>query len=204
MKKTGIPRATLGRLPDYLQYIRNNVRSENISAAAIARGLELGEVQVRKDLGCICDSGRPKTGYDTAVLRSAIEETLGMQNLTPAVIVGTGKLGRALLDFDGFSDFGLEIAAGFDADPQKVGLTDGGKQIFPMEELERYCRENGVRIGIITVPVAAAQSVCDRMTACGIDLIWNFSPVSLTVGENVTLKNENLALSLAHLKSMAQ
>ena len=203
MKQTAITRATLGRLPVYLQYIRSYVRDETISASAIARGLGLGEVQVRKDLSLVCAESKPKIGYQTEKLLSDLEEVLGVQTPTPAVVVGAGKLGLALLDYEGFSEYGLKIVAAFDTDTKKVGTEFAGKPICPMEQLTDYCGRHDIHIGILTVPASVAQKVCENMTQSGITAIWSFAPCKLIVPETVTIKQENLALSLAHLQASA-
>ena len=115
------------------------------------------------------------------------------------VIVGAGKLGGALLDYDGFRSFGLEVIAAFDTDEAKCGTSTKGRAILPLDSLESFCKDEGVRIGVITVPKASAQEVCDRLVHAGVRAIWNFSSVHLNVPENVLLQNENLALSLAHM-----
>lgn len=50
-----ISRATLKRLPTYLAYLKAMPDSSgvNISATALAAGLHMGEVQVRKDLALV-------------------------------------------------------------------------------------------------------------------------------------------------------
>jgi len=198
--QSAISRATLGRLPAYLHYLEN-VTSEHISAAAVARALDLGEVLVRKDLSLVCGKGKPKTGYDTDALTASLKAALGVNKVTPAVLVGAGKLGTALLDYSGFRDYGMEIIAAFDKDAEKSRNTTG-KPVYSMEQLRRFCQIQDVKIGIITVPASAAQSVCDQLIASGIEAIWNFSPVMLKVPQGIALQNENLALSLAHLHSM--
>ena len=202
MKQTNVMRATLGRLPAYLQYLKelDPTANENISATIIAKALGLGEVQVRKDLSAVSGAGRPKLGYKTSALIKRLEEVLGQKSVCKAVIIGAGKLGNALLEYNGFANYGLEIAAAFDIDTGKFGEADSGKAVYSLEKLEDYCISEGVRIGIITVPASAAQAICDRLIACGITAIWNFAPCQLAVPEGITLQHENLALSLAHLK----
>ena len=198
MNGYSIPKATLGRLPQYLQYLRD-LPSETISATAIAKGLLLGEVQVRKDLAAVSGAGKPKIGYERAKLICDIERHLGYESLTNAVLVGAGKLGRALLDYDGFEEFGVRIVAGFDCN--ETALKKGAKDILPIRDIEVYCREHGVRLGIITVGQGSAQEVCDKLVASGIEAIWNFAPVTLKVPSGILLKQENLALSLAYLNN---
>ena len=198
-----IPKATLGRLPGYLQYLRGlaETKRKNISATAIAKGLALGDVQVRKDLAAVSGAGKPKIGYETDQLILDIERHLGHDNLTNAVLVGAGKLGRAVLDYDGFESFGVKIVAGFDCNHQIMQTGVQKRNILPIGSLTEYCKDNGVRLGIITVGQGSAQEVCDRMVASGITAIWNFAPCALRVPEGILLKQENLALSLAHLNN---
>ena len=199
MNGYSIPKATLGRLPQYLEYLRSlpEIR-RTISATAIAKALSLGDVQVRKDLASVCGAGKPRIGYETDKLITDIESHLGYERLTNAVLVGAGKLGRALLDYDGFEDFGVKIVAGFDCN--ETVLTKGTKDILPIRDIEVYCREHDVKLGIITVGQGSAQDVCDKLVESGIKAIWNFAPVTLKVPNGVLLKQENLALSLAYLK----
>lgn len=200
MNGYSIPKATLGRLPQYLEYLRSlpEIR-RTISATAIAKALSLGDVQVRKDLASVCSAGKPKIGYETDKLITDIESHLGYKRLTNAVLVGAGKLGRALLDYDGFEDFGVKIVAGFDCN--ETVLTKGTKDILPIRDIEVYCREHDVKLGIITVGQGSAQDVCDKLVKSGIKAIWNFAPVTLKVPNGVLLKQENLALSLAYLNN---
>ena len=200
MNGYSIPKATLGRLPQYLEYLRTlpEIR-RTISATAIAKALSLGDVQVRKDLAVVSGAGKPKIGYETDKLITDIESHLGCERLTNAVLVGAGKLGRALLDYDGFEDFGVKIVAGFDCN--ETVLTKGTKDILPIRDIEVYCREHDVKLGIITVGQGSAQDVCDKLVESGIKAIWNFAPVTLKVPNGVLLKQENLALSLAYLNN---
>ena len=202
MDTTYIPKATLGRVPVYIQYLRELPENSGatISATKIARGLSLGEVQVRKDLAIISGRGKPKVGYERDKLMHDLENCLGSESLTNAVLVGAGKLGRALLDYGSFEEFGIKIIAGFDCNEAVLQLGKG-KAVFPIKDIEKYCADNDVKIGIITVGQGSAQEVCDRLLACGIKAIWNFAPCVLSVPEGVALKQENLALSLAHLNS---
>ena len=203
MNGYSIPKATLGRLPQYLQYLKNlpQDKGATISATAIAKGLSLGEVQVRKDLAVVSGAGKPKVGYERTKLIDDIERNLGYEQLTNAVLVGAGKLGRALLDYDGFEEFGVRIVAGFDCNEQALPIGKNTKAILPIKDIGTYCAQNNVKLGIVTVGQGSAQQVCDALVSCGIEAIWNFAPCALKVPAGVLLKQENLALSLAHLNN---
>ena len=198
MNGYSIPKATLGRLPQYLEYLRSlpEIR-RTISATAIAKALSLGDVQVRKDLASVCGAGKPKIGYETDKLITDIESHLGYERLTNAVLVGAGKLGRALLDYDGFEDFGVKIIAGFDCN--ETVLTKGTKDILPIRDIDVYCREHDVKIVIITVGGGSAQDVCDKLVQSGIQAIWNFARTDLNLPEDVIVENVHLSESLMRL-----
>ena len=200
-----ISKATLKRLPTYLAYLKSlpEGSSVNISATALAAGLHMGEVQVRKDLAMVSDGGRPKIGYLRESLIDDIEQFLGYDNTTDAVLIGAGKLGQALLGYRGFDDYGLNILAAFDAKPSRE-KTEDGKPIYPMDKLEPFCRANKVLMGIITVPGEYAQQVCDKLIGCGIKAIWNFAPVHLEVPPHILVQYENMATSLTVLSMHLQ
>ena len=202
MDKCTISKATLGRLPSYLEFLRNLPPDKvpYISATAIAKHLGLGEVQVRKDLAAVSGAGKPKLGYVTAELVEKLENCLGCNRLTSAVLVGAGKLGRALLQYDEFEKYGVKISAAFDSNERVISL--GSKtEILPMNQFEYFCKTKNIKLGIITVGEGSAQAVCDQMVKSGITAIWNFAPCKLNVPAGILLQNENLALSLAHLNN---
>ena len=205
MEQKKISKSVLKRLPGYLTYLKSMPENcpTHISATALANALGMGEVQVRKDLATVSDGGRPKIGYLREALIDDIEQFLGYDNTTDAVMIGAGKLGQALMGYRGFEDYGLNILAAFDKEPA-VDKTDEGKPVYHIDKLEHFCRSHKVLMGIITVPAAAAQEACDQLIQCGIKAVWNFAPTHLEVPENILVQNENMATSLAVLSMHLQ
>lgn len=191
----------LRRLPTYLHLLKALPEggTANISATMIANELKLKDVQVRKDLAMVSEGGRPRTGYDIRKLIADIEHCLGYDNTDSAVIVGAGNLGQALLSYEGFAEYGLNIIAAFDWKECIVGPTAGGKQVYSMDKLPGICSRMKINIGIITAEAAEAQRSCDILIGSGVSAIWNFAPVHLAVPDYVLVQNENLAGSLAIL-----
>ena len=184
-----ITKATLGRLLEFLK----KQKTEYISSTQIARSLELGEVLVRKDLNSVCGLGKPKIGYDREKLIASILDALGVNKNISAVLAGAGQLGTALMEYKGFSEYGVDIKAAFDNDPKKIDHTfANGKKTYSIDSLKEYCETNEIKIGIIAVPQSEAQAVCNKMIEC---------TYSLVIPDNVIVKNENLALSLSFLKT---
>ena len=169
-----ISKATLKRLPTYLAYLKSlpEGSSVNISATALAAGLHMGEVQVRKDLALVSSGGRPKIGYNRAAL---------------------------MLGYSGFAEYGLNIVAAFDENDAIIGTSKSGKPIMHLSRLGEICRREQIKIGIITVPAEQAQGVCDLLISNGILAIWNFAPKHLNVPDHILVQNENMAASLALL-----
>ena len=200
METVKISKKLLNRLPVYLNYLKSLPDDyENISATVMARDLNLGEVQVRKDLAKVSEAGRRRTGRSRKQLIQDIESYLDLTTDTGTILVGTGKLGQALLDYNGFEESGMNLMAGFDISPF-ADQTSGGKPIYPMNRLESFCRHYDVHIGIIAVPPESAQSICDCLVACGIKAIWNFAPVHLKAPNDVMVHSEDLAASLSALR----
>lgn len=187
-----ISQAALKRLPQYLRIIKQNDDLEFISSTFIACELNLNPIQVRKDLSLVCKSeGKPGNGFEVKKIIQEIEEFLGFNKINDAIIVGAGKLGQALLNYQGFSS-NLNIEMAFDVDESKCD----GKKIFKLEEMRNLIENKNIRIGIIAVPKESAQKVCDMLIEYGIKAIWNFAPVNLKVPDEISLKNEDLTTSV--------
>lgn len=200
MQSKTVSRKLLKRLPVYLNYLKSLPEdASNVSATAMAKALELGDVQVRKDLAKVSATGRRRTGRNRHQLMQDIEAYLNFAEDTGTVVVGAGKLGRALLDYTGFEKAGFNVMAGFDIEPS-VDISEGGKPIYPISRLEHFCRHYDVHIGVIAVPAESAQDVCDSLVSCGVRAIWNFAPVHLQVPDSVIVQSENLAVSLTSLR----
>ena len=202
MNAQEMSKATIARMPLYLRFLQeeNQKGEKYISSAVLAPNSPVSAVLVRKDLAMVSSlPGKPRLGFEVVRLISDIEKFLGYDNLSDAVIVGAGGLGKAFLGYEGFKNNGLNIVAAFDVEPSVVGEKIAGKTVYPLENFERFVREKKVNIGIITVPKAAAQETLDLMARAGIKAVWNFAPAPLHIPKGVILKNEDLSASLALL-----
>lgn len=199
--ESAVSKATVSRMPAYLRYLKGEAGKgvEYVSSAAIAKDMGLSAVCVRKDLALVSSRpGKPRFGFEVRLLIEDIEKFLGYHRWTNAVIVGAGGLGRAILSYEGFDNYGIHVIAAFDNSPAKVGAV-GGKPIYPMERLGDVVKRSDVKVCILTVPRSAAQEACDQVISAGINAILSFAPVHLRVPEGVKIKYEDLAVSLAAL-----
>lgn len=199
MKKQSLSKVVLERIPIYLHYLLSDELKDvtNVSATTIAKGIKFGEVQVRKDLALLSGAGKAKVGYDKLELISTLREAMMGKNIRNAIIVGTGRIGKALLNYNGFEEYGIKIIAGFDINQ----TNDDSKtcKILDVNELPNFLSNNRVDVGIVTVPKDVAQQIFDLLVNNGIKAIWNFVPINPDVPNDVIVRNENLAASLTSL-----
>lgn len=202
-----ISKQALQRMPYYLQQLKQlqNTGLDIATAKMVANALNLNEVKVRKDFAAVSThKGKPKKGFVIRDLIENMEILLGYNNVKNAVLVGAGSLGRALLSYGTFRDYGVYIAAAFDNSPDMAGKMIAGVEVYPMEELEQMCKQLDAQIGVITCPASSAQEVCDRLVESGVLAVWNFAPTHLTVPQNILVQSENMAASLALLSKHLQ
>jgi len=202
MTTSGPPlkRAQVERLVRYLHFVRQvGEHSAAVSSARLAEHAGLDESQVRKDLAAMGVRGRPRVGFRPAEILSAIERRLGLDQSYRAVVVGAGRLGSALIAYPGFTRYGLEIVALVDVDPLKIGTSIAGLAVHPVERLGEIVRDKEVRLGILTVPRAAAAEMARRHACVGVQAIWNFASAGIDVPEGVYVRHEHLSVGLAEL-----
>ena len=199
--RVAIPRKTVYRLSVYLRCLdrltENGVQTASSHTLAQAAGVK--PTQLRKDLTSFGHFGTRGVGYNVVKLREGIAEVLGRKQLQPVVLVGVGHLGSALLAYKGFEKESFEIVAGFDLDVKRRRRKTYSQPILALDKLESFVRPRKIRMGIITVPTAAAQDVANRLVAAGVKAILNFAPIVLHVPNNVVISNVNLAIELENL-----
>lgn len=201
-----LPTPSVQRLPVYLRLLKEarNRGDDVVSCTRIAEEFGQLSVQVRKDLAITGVSGRPKVGYRVDELIEAIESFLGWDVKTTAFLVGVGNLGRAILNYEGFVEHGLDVAAAFDANPALFGQEINGRVVLPLDQIASTAaqlREEGriVEMGIVTVPACAAQPVADKLVGIGVRAIWNYAPIRLDLPSDVVYEEVKLSASFAVL-----
>jgi redox-sensing transcriptional repressor len=175
-----------------------------VSSDELAHRAGVNAAQVRKDLSYLGSFGRRGVGYDVRHLSDRIAVAMGLTKERGFIIIGAGRLGSALLGYDGFSNKGFRAAAAFDADKSKVGQEVGGVEVRDVAELADFVRANNTEIGIITVPAAHAQAAADALVAAGVKAILNFAPLVLRVPPNIQYRQVELSSEmevLAHYLS---
>ncbi|HVL65266.1 MAG TPA: redox-sensing transcriptional repressor Rex [Actinomycetota bacterium] len=193
-----IPEATVARLPIYLRALLDLAEQgdSNVSSEDLARMAGVNAAKVRKDLSYLGSYGTRGVGYDVEYLLYQITRELGLTQDWPAALIGAGNLGRALASYKGFSERGFRIAALFDVDEGVIGDTVGGLIVRHLDDLKECVIDEGITIGIITTPPAAAQEVAERLVDAGVKSILNFAPAVVNVPPDVQVRKVDLSIEL--------
>jgi redox-sensing transcriptional repressor len=199
-------RASVARLSLYLRCLEG-FRRENVptvSSSQLGEALGVTDAQVRKDLAYLGNLGQPGIGYATQDLIAAIRAALGIDREWSTALVGVGNLARALLRYRGFPEQGFRIVCLFDADPAKIGQQVDGLTVHSVAQIGTVVPASGAELGLLTVPVEAAQQVADELVAAGIRGVLNFAPTVLRLPRHVSLVSVDLAVQLEQLAFLVQ
>lgn len=200
-----IPKATVARLPLYLQCLKMlPVGEAVISSDALAEMARVKPAQVRKDMSFMSATGVRGVGYDRVELAAELRSVLGIDHEWSVVIVGVGNLGAALSNYKGFAGAGFSIVAIYDTDSEKIGTPSNGHIIKPLSALESDVDDLNVSLAILATPAGAAQEAANEICRVGIRSILNFAPTMLRVPDDVAVRKVDLATELQILSYYSQ
>lgn len=201
MKDKKIPRATAKRLPLYYRYLQYLFSSgkKKVSSADLSDAVKIDSATIRRDFSYFGALGKRGYGYDVEDLLNFFSKQLNQDQLTHVALIGVGHLGRALLNYNFQSQNNIRISAGFDIDEDLVDTIYEGVPIYRIDDLGEQIKAQQFDVAIITVPAEAAQEITDRLVENGIKGIMNFTPIRLTVPENVRAMNVDLSNELQSL-----
>ncbi len=161
--------------------------------------------QVRQDFFYLGISiGKQKKGYLVKKLFKELKKILSIDRGAEVIVIGAGRLGRALSEYKLFKVRNINVAALFDIKPELVNtiaeIKGENVPILHTDKLETYLKEHPtVKIALLTVPEHSAQEMLDRLVDYGIQGIVNFAPKILKLPKgkrNVQLVNDCIGASL--------
>jgi len=196
-----VAESTVRRLSLYLRFLEEfeGQGMATVSSGALASRGGTTSAQVRKDLSFFGSFGKRGLGYPVPELADRLREILGLKRRYRVALIGAGKIGSALVQYRGFQKRGFEIVGIFDVDPAKIGKQWNGLTVSDINRLESQLAGQAIDIGVLVTPAEVAQELADRLVKLGIKAILNFAPVQLSVPDDVSVKNVNLALELEAL-----
>jgi redox-sensing transcriptional repressor len=203
MKSEKISELTTNRLSVYLRCLNRLAAAgiKTISSQALADQFNLNSAQIRKDLAYFGEFGVRGVGYFVEELREHITNILGLDRAHRVGIVGAGRLGTALANYNGFAKSNFTFVALFDNDREKIGRRSGEGEIMihDVKKIERVVREEAIDVAVIAVPARVAQRVLNQVMAAGVKAVLNFAPARLQTRLDVKVKNVDLTISLESL-----
>jgi redox-sensing transcriptional repressor len=196
-------RLTVGvaaRLSRYLQVLTQarKMGKVRISSQEIAEYTNINATQIRRDLSAFGRFGKRGVGYNIDSLLGEIRKILRTQGQHNIALIGAGRLGQAIASSPIFAEHGINIAAVFDTDPEKVGMPIGRGTVTDYSRLADAVREKNIIVGVLAVPADGAQQAADDLVAAGVKIIFNYSEALLETPGDVTVHASNPAVDLLY------
>jgi redox-sensing transcriptional repressor len=196
-------RLTVGvaaRLSRYLQVLTQarKMGKERISSQEISDYTNINATQIRRDLSAFGKFGKRGVGYNIESLLGEIRKILRTQGQHNIALVGAGRLGQAIASSPIFAEHGINVAAVFDNDPEKIGMPMGNVTVSHYRDLKQIVRERNIVVGVLAVPAESAQSAADDLVDSGVRIIFNYSEALLDVPGDVSVHTSNPAVDLLY------
>ena len=193
-----VPEVVVQRLPIYVRVLSQLLEShiEIISSHQLGELLQITPAQIRKDLSYFGRFGKQGRGYNIQFLLDELRQILGIDRAWKACLIGLGRLGRAIINYPGFSPEGFEIVAAFDNNVAQYNSNLGTITVQSMDEIAHTVKEKNISIGIVAVPSNQAQSVIDTLVESGITGILNYAPIAPLAPKHIVMRNIDPVLSL--------
>jgi redox-sensing transcriptional repressor len=198
-----VDRLTVGvaaRLSRYLQVLTQSKKmgKERISSQEISDYTNINATQIRRDLSAFGKFGKRGVGYNVDSLLAEIRKILRTQGQHNIALLGAGRLGQAIASSPIFDEHGINIAAVFDTDPERIGRPIGNGTVIDAARLREMIREENIIVGVIAVPAGNAQQAADDLVGAGVKIIFNYSEALLDVPHDVQVHTSNPAVELLH------
>lgn len=196
-----VPAVVIKRLPRYYRYLGELLKQgvKRISSNALSEKMSVTASQIRQDFNYFGGFGQQGYGYNVEYLYNEIGDILGLDDGDTTVIIGAGNLGRALASHDTFEKRGFKLVGIFDNDKKVIGTEINGIKVMSVDKIEEFMSKNRVDIGILTIPKAAVIETANRLAACGVKGIMNFSYTELGFDKDVAVENVHLSDSMMTL-----
>jgi redox-sensing transcriptional repressor len=196
-------RLTVGvaaRLSRYLQVLTQakKMGKQRISSQEISDYTNINATQIRRDLSAFGKFGKRGVGYNIDSLLGEIRKILRTQGQHNIALIGAGRLGQAIASSPIFAEHGINIAAVFDKDPDKVGRRVNGVDVRDYATLAEVVREKNIIVGVLAVPATSAQDAADDLVAAGVKILFNYSEALLDVPGDVAVHTSNPAVELLY------
>lgn len=193
-----VPEAVIKRLPRYYRYLSELLAKDivRISSSELSKLMSVTASQIRQDFNKFGGFGQQGYGYNVEALHREIGKILGTDCGFKLIVIGTGNLGHAILNYTNLKKRGFSIVGLFDTDTEIIGREFNGLTVMPMEKLEEFCSENSPDIAVLTIPKMYVEETVNKLNGLGIKGVWNFSYSDFSPEGNIAVENVHLSDSL--------
>jgi redox-sensing transcriptional repressor len=162
---TSIPEIIVGRLPVYLQALEHMLDQgiHTTSSQELGEIIGISAAQIRKDLSQFGEFGKQGKGYSISYLVEQLRAILNVDRIWDIVVVGAGNLGHAIAHYQGFINHGFRVVMIFDNSTERINTKIADITVQDTTGLISAIQRSGIKVAMLTVPAAAAQTVADDL-----------------------------------------
>ena len=195
-----ISKATMQRYPVYLKALRrlSDEGIKKIMSCQLAEYVDIKSTTIRRDFSLIGQLGKQGYGYDVEELIDIFSKELGESYDEKMILIGVGRLGTAILNYNNWNHVAGEIVCAFDLKPEKRSKEPKvNVPVYHINELEKRIPK-GCEIAILCIP-SGAQEIVERLHKLGIKGIVDFTREHFVLPEGMIKRDVDVVSTIQEL-----
>lgn len=197
---TQISKATLRRYPVYLKALRKLSEDgvKKIMSSQLSEYVDIKSTTIRRDFSLIGQLGKQGYGYDVDQLIEIFAKELGENYDEKMILIGVGRLGTAILNYNNWNHVAGEIVCAFDLLPEKRNKEP--KINVPVYHIDKLKEKTpkGCEIAILCIP-SGAQDIVYKLHELGIKGIINFTREHFVLPEGMIKRDVDVVSTIQEL-----
>ena len=197
---TQISKATLRRYPVYLKALRKLSEDgvKKIMSSQLSEYVDIKSTTIRRDFSLIGQLGKQGYGYDVDQLIEIFAKELGENYDEKMILIGVGRLGTAILNYNNWNHVAGEIVCAFDLLPEKRNKEP--KINVPVYHIDKLKEKipKGCEIAILCIP-SGAQDIVNKLHELGIKGIINFTREHFVLPEGMIKRDVDVVSTIQEL-----
>lgn len=136
--------------------------------------VDIKSTTIRRDFSLLGQLGKQGYGYDVDELIKIFSKELGEEYDEKMILIGVGRLGTAILNYNNWNHVAGEIVCAFDLKPDKRNKEPKvNVPVYHIDDLKKYLPK-GCEVAILCIP-SGAQKIVDELHELGVKGIVNFT-----------------------------
>ena len=195
-----ISKATLKRYTIYLKALRklSMEGKQKIMSSELAQYVGIKSTTIRRDFSLLGQLGKQGYGYDVDELIDVFRKVLGDNYEEKMILIGVGRLGTAILNYNNWNQVAGQIVCAFDIKPEirnkepKVNVP-----VYHIDQLKDKMPKD-CRIAILCIP-SGAQKIVDELHDLGVEGIVNFTREYFVLPEGMIKRDVDVVGAIQEL-----